>query len=258
MTSSCSCYVVSTSKDHANKNNKESGNSLENNEKSNKNLNQSKKSDEKTLTDIHNTENKDSNEKNRKTTTEKKNNAENKDTKEDKNVKKKNTESNGGEENKEIKKKDKESENKGKEGKNKSKGNNSPREKSKICILRDSVIKKLNGYFLKRKVRHKYLIKVRSFSGAKISCMVDHVKPTLRDDKPDHIILHVGTNDLRTETILSPYSLVLMCEERNIPFISHSESIDCSQHLNESKLHLNFNGVKVFTENVSAFLTKFD
>ena len=29
--------------------------------------------------------------------------------------------------------------------------------------------------------------------------MVDHVKPTLRDDKPDHIILHVGTNDLRTE-----------------------------------------------------------
>ena len=61
------------------------------------------------------------------------------------------------------------------------------------------MIKKLNGYFLTKKVRHKYLIKVRSFSGAKVSCMVDHVKPTLRDDKPDHIILHVGTNDLRTE-----------------------------------------------------------
>ena len=61
------------------------------------------------------------------------------------------------------------------------------------------MIKKLNDYFLMRKVRHKYLIKVRSFSGAKVSCMVDHVKPTLRDDKPDHIILHVGTNDLRTE-----------------------------------------------------------
>ena len=50
------------------------------------------------------------------------------------------------------------------------------------------MIKKLNGYFLTRKVRHKYLIKVRSFSGAKVSCMVDHVNPTLRDDKPDHII----------------------------------------------------------------------
>ena len=127
--------------------------------------------------------------------------------------------------------------------------------------------------------------------------MVDHVKPTLRDDKSDHIILHVGTNDLRTEkkasqiaksimglttslknngnsiivsgivprfgnlnnkaTEVKNYS-VLMCEERNIPFISHSKSIDCSQHLNESKLHLNFNGVKVSAETFSAFLTKFD
>ena len=52
--------------------------------------------------------------------------------------------------------------------------------------------------------------------------------------------------------------LLLMCSERNIPFISHSESIDSSKHLNQSKLHLNFNGVKVFAENFSAFLTKSD
>ena len=52
--------------------------------------------------------------------------------------------------------------------------------------------------------------------------------------------------------------LVLMCAERNIPFISHIESIDSSKHLNEIKLHLNFNGVKVFAENFSASLTKFD
>ena len=65
------------------------------------------------------------------------------------------------------------------------------------------MIKKLNGYFLTKKVRHKYLIKVRSFSGAKVRCMVDHVKPTLRDDKPDHIILQAGTNDLCTEKTAS-------------------------------------------------------
>ena len=29
--------------------------------------------------------------------------------------------------------------------------------------------------------------------------------------------------------------LVLMCEERNISFLSHEENIDPSQHLNESK-----------------------
>ena len=154
------------------------------------------------------------------------------------------------------------------------------------------MIKKLNGYFLTKKVRHKYLIEVRSFSGAKVSYMVDHVKPTLRDDKPDHIILHAGKSYLHTEKTLIQIAksiidlttslknngnsvivsgivphfdnlsnkatevnnrLVLMCAERNIPFISHSESIDSSKHLNESKLHLNFNGLNVFAENFSAF-----
>ena len=45
------------------------------------------------------------------------------------------------------------------------------------------MIKKLNGYFLRKNVRHKYLIKVRSFSGPKASCIVDQVKGTLRDEK---------------------------------------------------------------------------
>ena len=75
--------------------------------------------------------------------------------------------------------------------KNKGNVNNNPSEKSEtVYILGDSIIKKLNGYFFVKKVRHKYLIKVRSFSDTKVSCMIDHVKPTVRDDKPDHIILH--------------------------------------------------------------------
>ena len=72
------------------------------------------------------------------------------------------------------------------------------------------MIKKLNGYFLTKKVRHKYHIKVRSFSGAKISCMVDHAKPTLRDDKPDNVILHAGTNDIRTEKTASQTAKSIM------------------------------------------------
>ena len=39
----CGCNVFSTSRNHANKNNEKSANSLENNEKSNKNLNPTKK-----------------------------------------------------------------------------------------------------------------------------------------------------------------------------------------------------------------------
>ena len=29
--------------------------------------------------------------------------------------------------------------------------------------------------------------------------MADHVKPIIRDDKPDHVIPHTGTNDPRSE-----------------------------------------------------------
>ena len=50
--------------------------------------------------------------------------------------------------------------------------------------------------------------------------------------------------------------LVVMCQERNIPFLSHSDIIDPSKHLNESKLHFNRQGMRVFAENISGFLTK--
>ena len=108
--------------------------------------------------------------------------------------------------------------------------------------------------------------------------MRDYANPTLRDINPEHIILHVGTNDLTTEKTASQISrsiielgtslkndtntvsisaivprsdkldnkatevnnrLVLMCQERNIPFLSHSDIIDLSKHLNKSKLHFN-------------------
>ena len=52
--------------------------------------------------------------------------------------------------------------------------------------------------------------------------------------------------------------LALMCKDRKVPFVSHSETIDSSKHLNESKLHLNQNGIKVFAENLSVFLKSFN
>ena len=78
-------------------------------------------------------------------------------------------------EKKKSKEKDKKSEksnrkNNEKESKN---NDNMSREKQKsVYILGDSIIKKVNGYFLTKQLRHKYLVKVRSFPGAKISCML--------------------------------------------------------------------------------------
>ena len=173
--------------------------------------------------------------------------------------------------------------------------NRNNKNKTNVYILSDSMVKKLNGYLLTRKIRHKHLVKVRSFSGAKISYMTGHVKPTLQNINPDHVVLHAGTNNLRTENTASQIAkaaidiatslkndgntvtvsgivprldelnskanevnrrLVLMCKERNISFLSHDESIDPSKHLNESKLHINSNGIKVFAEIFSRFLVK--
>ena len=63
----------------------------------------------------------------------------------------------------------------------------------------DSMVKKLNGYLLTKKIKHRGIVKVRLFITVKFSCMQDHVKPTIRDINPQQIIIHVGTNDLKTE-----------------------------------------------------------
>ena len=175
---------------------------------------------------------------------------------------------------------------------NRNNENRDNQNKTNVYILGDSIVKKLNDYLLTRKIKHKHLVKVRSFSEVKISCMADHVKPTLRDINPGHVILHAGTNDLRTKNTASQIAkatidlatslqnddntvtvssivprlhdlnnkatevnrrLVLMCKERNISFLSH-ESINPSKHLNESKLDLNTNGIKILAENFSRFL----
>ena len=62
--------------------------------------------------------------------------------------------------------------------------------KETVFILGDSMVKKLNGFLLTRKLNHKCLVKVRPFSSAKVRCMYDYVKPTVRDFNPGHIILH--------------------------------------------------------------------
>ena len=45
-------------------------------------------------------------------------------------------------------------------------------------------------------------------------------------------------------------------KQRGLPYISHCETIDPNKHLNESNLHLNSDGIRVFTENFSNFLSK--
>ena len=89
---------------------------------------------------------------------------------------------------------------------NNNRSTSSSNSKETVFILGDSMVKKVNGFYLTRNIKHKFLVKVRPFSSAKTRCMYDHAKPTITELNPEHIILHVGTNDLNTEKTASQVS----------------------------------------------------
>ena len=62
------------------------------------------------------------------------------------------------------------------------------------------MVKHINGWDLTKKIKGNCKVKVyvKRFSGAKTDCMIDYSKSSVRHD-PDHFILHVGANDLKSE-----------------------------------------------------------
>lgn len=63
-----------------------------------------------------------------------------------------------------------------------------------VVIAVDSLVKKVQGWRVLNGKRVKTVVK--SFSGASVNDMFDYITPTIRQH-PEHIISHVGTNDLR-------------------------------------------------------------
>ena len=160
---------------------------------------------------------------------------------------------------------------------------------NKVFILRDSMVKHIQGWEINRKLDYKQNVYVRQFSGAKINCLSDYVKPCTRENNPDHIIFHVGTNDIpSTRSILDlaknvlsencnvsvsniisrnnqwnnkvrevNYCLARLCTNENISLIDHSRSIDPRKHLNNSKLHLNSRGSNKLRDNFVRYVKEF-
>ena len=67
-----------------------------------------------------------------------------------------------------------------------------------IFVIGDSMVKHLNGWEMSKKLNANCKVFVKTFSGAKTTCMNDYVKPSVRSS-PDRFILHVGTNDLSSD-----------------------------------------------------------
>ena len=110
------------------------------------------------------------------------------------------------------------------------------KKKRSVHVLGDSIVKKCNGFLLTKKNRHKHLVKVRSFAGVEISCMTDHVKSTLRDINPNHIVLNPSTNVLRTEKADSQTEKVIIdlgtSLKNNGNTITASGIVPCLDELN--------------------------
>ena len=63
-----------------------------------------------------------------------------------------------------------------------------------VVIAGDSLIKNVQGWRVSNGTKVKTVVK--AFPGAFVEDMFDHIKPTMKH-RPEEIILHVGTNDLK-------------------------------------------------------------
>ena len=64
---------------------------------------------------------------------------------------------------------------------------------------------------------------MRQFSGSKIDCMKDYMKPCIRENNPDHLIFHVGTKDVpsnKKATCIAESIVSLTKEVRQVNLMS--------------------------------------
>ena len=148
------------------------------------------------------------------------------------------------------------------------------------------MIKNLQGWRVSDGKRVKTVVK--SLSGASVNDMFDYIQPPIRQH-PEHIVLHVGTNDLKnsnprkvaerivdlgklveTESPNTKVTISSLLTRSDLSVASKIKEVNkilktfanqnewdvishsnlTTENLNSSGLHLNFSGTKVFASNV--------
>ena len=71
--------------------------------------------------------------------------------------------------------------------------------RKKTLIVEDSIVKHVEGWRLNK--RMKSSVAVKSITGATTKGMKHHIKGCSKDNSPDSIILHVGTNNLKNKEL---------------------------------------------------------
>ena len=102
--------------------------------------------------------------------------------------------------------------------------NSKEKNEKSIFVIGDSMLKQLNGWEMSKKLNANCKMFVKTFSGAKTTCMHDYVKPLVRSS-PDHFILHVGTNDMSSDKSPKEIARSVIDLARSIKNEKHDVSI---------------------------------
>ena len=162
-----------------------------------------------------------------------------------------------------------------------------------ITIIGDSLLKDIKAFKMRNALSSNEKIYIKSFPGATTEDMKDYIKPSLKYN-PDLVILHTGTNSLRSEKLpegiaddIMKIALETKTDENDVAIsgiIPRSDDmklnakgiqvndflkIKTSQygfgfiandnfktnfHLNNSGLHLNFTGTNTFGNNLLNYI----
>ena len=110
-----------------------------------------------------------------------------------------------------------------------------------LFIAGDSIIQHVQGWDLSTNDKH---VAVKSFSGARIADMDDYLR-SLLGKKPDEIILHVGTSNIRNESPCSVaegiVNLVTQIQHNSptthlaiSPLLARSDNLDFNDKIREA------------------------
>ena len=156
------------------------------------------------------------------------------------------------------------------------------------CIMGDSMVKNIKPKFIRKNINRNEKVYVNSFPGANVRKMHHYAVPSL-EYEPDQVILHIGTNELRSNKTTDDIAneiidlalsmkqnnndvkisgiiprgdnlndkandvnciLKSLCYENNMDYIDNSNILP-SKHISNDDLHLNIYGIQMLTKNFS-------
>ena len=81
-----------------------------------------------------------------------------------------------------------------------------PNNKKKLLVCGDSHVKRLSKLLLSNSLKKSHAV-LKNFDGAHIKRLSHHILSYLHEDKPDSLILHIGTNDVQPNMDSTPEKL---------------------------------------------------